>query len=97
MCLVYEFMLVSRACIITQTYRTTFQVAAGSSTQTALFHKQFVHVQVELLRQMMVYEPEKRISAVKALQHSFFNPPTPPEAEKAASPAAAAAAALVAT
>ena len=48
--------------------------------------------QVELLRQMMAYEPDKRISAVTALQHSFFNPPASPQSEKAASPAAAAAA-----
>jgi serine/threonine protein kinase len=42
------------------------------------------------LRQMMAYEPDKRISAVKALQHSFFNPPASLQSEKAASPAEAA-------
>lgn len=43
---------------------------------------------------MMAYEPDKRITAVKALQHSFFNPPASAELEAAAQPAEAAAARL---
>ena len=59
-------------------------------------HPILIPLQVELLRQMMAYDPDKRISAVSALQHSFFNLPTPAESDQEGSPAAGPAAAELA-